>query len=185
MKGRHVDDLRPFYTISSILIYNKLMKILLQLIISILSVASLSAKMSSTAEVTNIKSITIKEDKIIIVGDAIFQSRIVTTKENKNTEALISGQPSASYLAQGTSVKFIITRPEINIPNFEQLSKKDKELWEKRIEVVKTIWKDSLAAAKILKIRDKTSLSIAGSDVRFEHGELKFVEGNGQISTKK
>lgn len=160
------------------------MKILLYLITSFISIALSSAKITSSVEVTNIQSIAIKQNKITIIGDAMFQSRMVTTKAKRDSDFVISGQPSMSYVAHGNAVTFIITPHKTNIANFDQLSDKDKEEWSRRKKVFKIMWKDNIAAAKKLKKGDQTSLSIEGSDVRFNNGKLELVKGNGLILTQ-
>jgi len=83
----------------------------------------MSAKMSSSVEISNIQDIKIENGKIVIIGDGVFQSRMVTTEDKKDSKFVIGGQPSSTYVAQGNAVKFSITSYQFS---YDQLSEEDK-----------------------------------------------------------
>ncbi|MEO0509417.1 MAG: hypothetical protein AAF065_06130 [Verrucomicrobiota bacterium] len=97
------------------------MKSIATITLCLLLSVSAFAKMASKVEIQDIQEVKIEENRITIVGDRFFNSRMVTTEEKKDSNFVIMGQPSAEYTAQGYSVEFTITpyTLELNDPNGE------------------------------------------------------------------
>ena len=142
------------------------------------------AKMASTVKIQNIQHIAIEEQKIIIIGDGVLTSRMVTTEELKDSGFVIMGQPSAEYTAQGYSVVFTITPYSlvINDPTGETPDDSSIQAMRSRF---KEYWVQSVKAAQALQVGGQVELTIQGSDVRFRNGQLKSVTGQGTIIPPK
>ena len=166
-----------------------IMKSIIPFLLLAIFVSQINAKMSSTVEVSNIQDIKIEDGKIIIIGDGVFHSRMVTTEEKKDSAFVISGQPSSSYTARGRAVKFSITSHRVIYDRLlaqhpeQKLSKEDKLKWDKRLILWNDVWGKTQLAAKNLKKGGTVNLVIQGSDVTFKEGELISVKGPGQIIT--
>jgi len=159
------------------------MKLLNLLFICIFMAATAAAKMTSGAEVSNIHKITVEDDKITIVGDCVFYSKMVTTEKGKDSKFVIGGQPSVNYTARGYATQFVILPYKYD--KREKMSDTDRLEWAKVQKMFKKIWADNLAAVKLLKVKGKVDLVFQETEVRFVRGELSLVQGFGIIQQAK
>lgn len=155
------------------------MKLLNLLLLCVCMTGTAAAKMTSGADVSNIHKITVEDDKITIVGDCVFYSKMVTTEEGKDSKFVIGGQPSVNYTAKGFATRFVILPYAYD--KQEQMSDNEKREWAKMQKMFKKIWADNLAAVKLLKVKGKVSLVFQESEVKFVRGEISFVQGYGLI----
>lgn len=157
------------------------MKTILTSLLFVASIAITQAKMISKVNLSKVHSVKVSNEKIIIIGDGIFQSRMVTTESEKDSNFVIQGQPSSSYTAQAYAVTFTLQpRQLLKIPEFA------KEHQRKSIQTyndqVKKKWQQTLTLAKLLKKGSTVSINIKGDEVVFKKGRLSSVSGSGNIS---
>ena len=62
------------------------MKAFIKILLLFAFIMPIQAKMQSRVELTKIRSVTVEDDKIVIVGDGVFRSRLVTTEEEKDSD---------------------------------------------------------------------------------------------------
>lgn len=147
------------------------------LLVFITSIAD--AKMTSVAELSNIRSIKIEDDKITIVGDGVFHSRMVTTEANKDSNFVIGGQPSIQYTTQANETQFVVT--PYTLPGYGEIPEEDQQAWDETNAMFQKLWEDNLAAVKLLKESGKVTLIFQMEEIRFVSGNLASVEGSGMI----
>ncbi len=140
--------------------------------------------MISKVNLTTVRSVAVEGDKIIIIGDGVFQSRMVTTEEGKDSDFVIRGQPSAKYKAQGYSVKFTITSHRL-LDISKDAPEEDKKSVRAYNERITKSWERSVVLAKQLKKGEKVSFFIRGEEVVFNNGRLISVSGSGNIPNQK
>ena len=160
------------------------MKTIFFAILLLVPVSSIQAKMISKVDLTKIHSVKVEDDKIVIIGDGVFQSRMVTTEEGKDSNFVIQGQPSIAYKAQGHSVKFVITSHKLlKIP--VNSPKKDHDSVKAYNQQITQKWKRSVELAKQLKKGEVVSFAIKGEEVILRNGRLVSVSGSGSIPNLK
>ena len=135
----------------------------------------LQAKMISQVSVSKVHSVSIADGNIVIVGDGVFQSRMVTTDEVKDSDFVIQGQPSAAYTAQGYRVKFII-KPHDLLTKAHRLDTASIQAYNQNKQAD---WDRSLELAKKLKSGQAVQFAIKGEEVVFRKGVLVSVSGSG------
>lgn len=140
--------------------------------------------MISKVDLTTVRSVAVEGNKIIIIGDGVFRSRMVTTEEGKNSNFVIQGQPSVKYKAQGYSVKFIIT-PHSLLGISENSPEEDKKSVRAYNERITKEWERSIVLAKQLKKGGEVSFFIRGGEVVFNNGRLILVSGSGNIPNQQ
>jgi len=140
--------------------------------------------MISKVNLTKIHSVKVEDDQILIIGDGVFQSRMVTTEEGKDSNFVIQGQPSIAYKAQGHSVKFVITSHKLlEIP--VNSPKKDQESVKAYNQQIMQKWKRSVELAKQLKKGGVVTFTIKGEEVILRNGRLVSVSGSGSIPNQQ
>ena len=134
--------------------------------------SSAGAKMSSLAEITNIKKVIVEEGKITIIGEGVYRSLMVTSESEKNSEAVIYGKPTATYTAKGDSVAFII------LPYTTEEGGKE-------IKIFKDLWTENLKIAKALEMGGEVEVALQGDKVSFAQGQIIRVEGPGVLKPRE
>ncbi|MFC5049105.1 hypothetical protein ACFPK9_00535 [Rubritalea spongiae] len=155
------------------------MKLLTTIVSTLILILPLQAKMASTVEISNIRKISLTENEITIIGDALFTSFMVTSKEKKNSNSTIMGKPAAQYTADGRSVKFTITPYSLKLSG--NLTDEEQANWKKVRNEYTKFWQESTQLAKGLKKGDSVTISIQGDSVNFMQGSLTSVEGSGHL----
>jgi len=136
--------------------------------------------MQSRVELTKIRSVTVEDDKIVIVGDGVFRSRLVTTEEEKDSDYVINGKPSAEYVAAVKSVKFVLT-PYKSTKIKPTFTREVRNQVEQANQYMESVWKRTTERAKKLKVGEKVKFSIQGGEVIFNYGRLVSVKGTGSM----
>ena len=156
------------------------MKTIFCAMLSLVLISSTKAKMISKVNLIKIHSVKVEDDKIVIIGDGVFQSRMVTTEEGKDSNFVIQGKPSVAYKAQGYSIKFVISSHRLlTIP--VDSPQKDQESVKSYNEQITQKWNRSVTLAKQLKTGGGVSFAIKGEEVIFRNGKLISVSGSGSI----
>lgn len=157
------------------------MRILFFAVFSLVLLPAVHAKIISQVSLTTIETVTVKENKIILIGDGVLQSRMVTTQANKDSDFLIQGQPSVTYKVQGYAARFIITRPDLlEIPLHSQ--KEKKILIEAYNQQITQQWQRSVMLAERLQKGERISFSIKAEEVILRDGFLTSVTGRGNLN---